>query len=498
MKRRLLAAALAALAWPASAAEVVSAGPDGMAATLYQSYLGQPDIALIAETRAIDLPAGESMIRFDGVASTLIPQTARVEGLPRAPRHVDFDYALLDAASILAKSVGRPAELVQAPPKGAEIRRAGTLVSQQGVLAFEDGAGVEAFGCGGPPARLLVGVPEGLRSAPSLSVRVRTEQAGRHTLRLSYLADRISWRAAYVARVGRDGRHLDIEGRIVLENNSATGFARVPTRFVAGEVPRTSETRAPAIDRERPRRDCWDNGRTSDPVFDTRRRDDDVEETTAMAFASGTGRAVPAPASLARAVEVEKLGDLKLYRLEEPMTIAARQQKLFTFLSARGVKADSLLAVTLAERRPVTGRPAQRLWRVGNTRAAGLGKPLPHGTVAIYGGGNTLLGTDTLPLAVAEGGTLELAGDPSGDVVYDHSIASEQREGVSFLRTRAVTLANVSGRAQSVELHLPQSQVQAVVSGLPRAIVRKGAFVAVLRLAAGEKRRLDIVTREAR
>lgn len=493
MKRRLLAGALIVLALPTAAAEVTSARPDRVAATLYQSTPGFPDVALISETRSIRLPAGDNVIHFEGVASTLIPQTARVEGLPTAPRHADFDYALFDAATVLDKSVGGPAELIQSPPKASETRRVGKLVSRQGIVAFEDEAGIEAFGCGGPPARLVVGIPPGLRSKPALSVRVQTDRPGRHSIRLSYLAERIRWRAVYVARFARDGRSFDLEGRIVLENGSATSFDRTPTRFVVGNVPRLRETRAPWIAAARPQRECWGKGRTSDPVFD--RRPEMLVAGAEQHFISASA-AAPAPASkpAGREVEQEALGDLKLFRLEEPVRIAALQQKLFTFMAATGVKAEPFFIVPVVTSQSIISGSARQAWRVNNTKAAGLGKPLPHGTVTLYGGGNTFLGADDISVGIPEGRSFALQGSAPGDVVFDHAVTAERKDGNALHRTRALALGNTTGRAVTVEVHLPQAQVRSVESGLDGVNAREGDWVWRTRLAPHEARRLTFAT----
>ena len=88
--RALLAAALACLSVMAPAQTIVmSPAPDKVAVTVYraQNASGTMDLewlqgfAIVRETRRISLPAGESELRFEGVASGIIPQSAIVEGL---------------------------------------------------------------------------------------------------------------------------------------------------------------------------------------------------------------------------------------------------------------------------------------------------------------------------------------------------------------------------------------------------------------------------------
>src|SRR5579862_5201621 len=116
-RKGLLAASVAALAWPALA-DVVSSGPEQVAVTVYRdaptsvARLRDEDagdasgLAMISETRTLDLPAGRTRIRFEGVADGIIPASAAVRGLPGALVERNFDYDLLDPGSLIEKTVG--------------------------------------------------------------------------------------------------------------------------------------------------------------------------------------------------------------------------------------------------------------------------------------------------------------------------------------------------------------------------------------------------------
>ena len=100
--RRLLAittalSLLAPAVWAQT--ESVSARPDGATVVIYRdrpvdtvalmeqsrqpwSRLDRQGLALIVETRTVDLPAGEGIIRFRGLATGVVPQSAVQEGLP--------------------------------------------------------------------------------------------------------------------------------------------------------------------------------------------------------------------------------------------------------------------------------------------------------------------------------------------------------------------------------------------------------------------------------
>lgn len=458
MKPALL---LLLLAGGATAGEVVSKAPEAVSATLYQSYRGLPDVALIVETRLVDLPAGDSVLRFDGVAASLIPATAQVSGLTEPPRESDFDFDLFDAAAILKKSIGQPVDLIESPPKSPEIHHRGELAAEGGVVLLKNGEGVESFGCGGPAARLDVPMPKGLRAVPSLSVRVHSDKAERREIHLSYLAGNLRWHAAYVARIAADGRHVALTGRIVLDNDTASSFKNVPARFVAGEVKRGRDTQAPIIPVQDVRHDCWAMSRTTDPVgwdpgLDYLNRMaglmQEVEvsgarNVTAMAIAP-----VPAPASAMQKATLETLGDLKLYRLSEPIHIAAKQQKFFEFAAFPKVEAEPSYSVSYGIDAAVEGGSAQSVWHFKNKEDKGLGRPLPKGAVTLYGPQGGYLGEDSVR-DVADRETFDLKGPQLGEVTFDHWLTREERRGNMTNRSHVLVLHN--NLAQPVAIDIP-------------------------------------------
>src|SRR5580698_10444735 len=116
------------LVWMAPVlAATVSQRPDKVALTIYHDevistadltspryyYVGRHNgIAYVSESRTLDLPAGPSTIEFRGVMSTIVPQTADIQGLPAGVLEQNCDYDLLSPASLLAKSVGQTVDLV--------------------------------------------------------------------------------------------------------------------------------------------------------------------------------------------------------------------------------------------------------------------------------------------------------------------------------------------------------------------------------------------------
>lgn len=482
MKPALL---LLLLAGGAAAGEVTSKAPEAVSATLYQSYRGLPDVALIVETRLIDLPAGDSVLRFDGVAASLIPATAQVSGLTEPPRESDFDFDLFDAATILRKSIGQPVDLVETPPKSPEIHHRGELVAEEGVVLLRNGEGVESFGCGGPAARLEVPVPQGLRAVPSLSVRVHADKAQRREVHLSYLAGNLRWHAAYVARIAADGRHVALTGRIVLDNDTASSFRNVPARFVAGEVNRGRGTQAPIIPVKAVRHDCWALARTTDPVgwdpgLDYLHRMAGLMQQVGISGARNvmamaiTPVSAPAPGAAMQKATLETLGDLKLYRLSQPIQIAAKQQKFFEFAAFPKVEAEPSYTVSYGLNAAVEGGSAQSVWHIRNKEDKGLGRPLPKGAVTLYDQHGGYLGEDSVR-DVADREAFDLKGPRLGEVTFDHWLTKEERTGDMTNRSHVLILRNNLGQSAVVDIPSEAGGKQTLVAHETRRLTYETA-----------------------
>jgi hypothetical protein len=82
----------------------------------------------------------------------------------------------------------------------------------------------------------------------------------------------------------------------------------------------------------------------------------------------------------------EELGDLKLYRIPEPVTIAAKSQKQVALLDRNGVKVESIYRQRLYVGDP-SPRPVMRVLTTRNRTAEGLGLPLPAGRVVLFSKG---------------------------------------------------------------------------------------------------------------
>ena len=420
--RRLLAITTALTVFAPTAwaqTESVSTRPDTATVVIYRdqpvdtvelmersrqpwSQLDREGLALIVETRTVDLPAGEGIIRFRGLATGVVPQSAVLEGLPAhvVERNADFD--LLSPASLMEKSVGEVVRVVRTnPATGEQVEKAAVIrAGAQGTVLEIDGR-FEALDCSGQTERVIFDrVPEGLGDQPVLSVRTRAERAGRHTVTLAYLATGLQWSADYVARLDPSDGTLDLTGWVTLANFGGTGFPDAPVQVVAGTLRKDAGT-VPVEPMVRyPQTGCWPQGTTTlgsgefaeyhAPPIMVPPPPPPPAPMMRMAVESAVDEIVVTGSRVARQGE---LGDYKIYTLPEPTTVAARQTKQVRFLEREGVAYERVYRANVLSADDES-RSSEIILKLKNEEAAGLGVALPGGSVAVMqpdGAGGVLL-----------------------------------------------------------------------------------------------------------
>ncbi|HEX8381254.1 MAG TPA: hypothetical protein VF619_11985 [Allosphingosinicella sp.] len=394
----LLAAAAAAGAQPAARSQ----RPDAVAVTVYRAPSRGPGegmdlrwlngFALITETRRVSIPAGESDVRFEGVAGGILPESAIVSGFPGGVREKNQDAWLLSPGSLLDASLGRRVHLRRTSPAGA-VRHTEAVVRSGagGAVVLETPDGIESLRCDGLASTLLYDrVPPNLSARPTLSVRVRSPRAVRATVTLSYIASGFDWQANYVARLSPDGARMDLFAWLTLANGDETGFSKASTQAVAGRLNRSSHSPArpqapPLVLR------CWPSGTTTSDL-----REQVFEKEEIVVSGSRLMEMMPPPPPVespappppppAMMAEQEELGDLKLYRIPEPVTVAARSQKQVALLSRQGIAVETIYRVD-GYIRNLGSQIVTRVLTTRNTRQDGLGLPLPAGRLVLFGTG---------------------------------------------------------------------------------------------------------------
>lgn len=400
--------AVAFFAATASAhADVISAHPDNVAVTFYHedavntsellragenSPIRNSGLAFVTETRTIDLPAGPAVVKFEGVTSTMVPQTASVDGLSAGVLEQNFDYDLLSPGSLLAKSIGETVRLVRTDAKsGKHVEETAIIRSGPDGAMFEINGKFEALRCSALPEKLVFEhIPGGLTDTPTLSVRTMAPVAGRYTIKLSYIATGLNWSADYVAHIKPGTNTLELRGWLTLANFSDTNFDHVPVNAVAGHLQTTGKDQPVRAQPLVLATNCWPTnidwatyprspallarlagrGNPEDAMYSP------VPVTAVaqqeMKFEGTTG------------IEARALGDYKLYPLPEPVTVAARQTKQIQFLYRPDVSFERIYQYSVYGDAVDRNQRTEIVLHLHNRTEDGLGKPLPAGGVSVF------------------------------------------------------------------------------------------------------------------
>ncbi|RJG57994.1 hypothetical protein D0Z70_01995 [Sphingobium terrigena] len=398
-----------AIVTPAQADTVISIRIDAVSVTVYRApgrAAGAIDrnwpggYALVTETRTVDLPQGESVVRFEGVAEGLMPETAILSGMPRGVREKNRDARLLSPAGLVDAYLKRRVTLRRTDRKTGKVTEQDAILSAgpTGGVIVQTAQGYEALGCSGLPERMLYReAPKDLSPRPTLSVIATSDRPTRATLQLTYLAEGFDWSASYVADM--KGETLDLMAWLTVANGGVTGFADAQLNVIAGQP-----NRQPRGAQARPtggplRLQCWPMDVTSThprwdlfPVDMRRPRmmemDDGLGEIVVSAQRRG-GILQSAPMAVASVTneviaEQEDLGDLKFYRVPVAVTVAANSQKQVALLRQPGVTVERLYAATTGGFDGGESRPMTLRLRLQNRKGDGLGLPMPSGRVAVF------------------------------------------------------------------------------------------------------------------
>lgn len=405
--RRLIAIGLllfaASSAIAAVAPIVLSEGPDNVGVTLYRDpdrgdgAIDRSDpssIALITETRTVTLPPGVVTVRFEGVASGIVPQSAILFGIN--PRERNRDAALLSQAGLVDAYTGQRVVLRRTDPATGNVsEERATIRSAANRMIIDTPRGAEAVYCSGLAQTLLYpGAPATLSSKPVLTMTTKDQPGGKVTITLAYIATGFDWDATYVGTIDEADESLDLFAWLTMTSADETSFVNATTSAVAGRINRSDETRGDdaraAISAARwldKVSECWPAGTTSDLPFPSPPPPPPPPAPMSMAMegdivVTGTlmrrnAQAVP----IAVTAKAESLSDLKLYRIPVPVTVAAKSQKQVAFMAHRRISGALIYRSRVSCCDP---DDPELLYRFRNVKRDGLGEPLPAGKVILY------------------------------------------------------------------------------------------------------------------
>jgi hypothetical protein len=339
-----------------------------LALTVYNSNL-----SLVRDVRQLTLPAGESRLRFMDIAASINPATVHFRSLTEPSKlsviEQNYEYDLLDPNKLLQKFVGREVTLVRPKMAGGsteydEVKA--TLLSLNGAPVWKVGNEI-VTGLSYESIRFPE-LPDNLYERPTLLWTLENSGTRRHRVEASYLTGNLSWSADYVLNVAKDEAIGDLDGWVTLVNHSGTAFKNAQLQLVAGDIHRVVAQYG-------------------------------MDEMRAMK-SMAVGANAPAP------FQQESFSEYHLYSLNRRTSIFDQESKQISLLSASRFPLRKVYVVngqayyyrSASQPGAPVKDPVQVFYKFKNEEKAGLGMPLPSGTIRVYQadsrGGSLFVGED--------------------------------------------------------------------------------------------------------
>jgi hypothetical protein len=340
-----------------------------LAVTVYNSSL-----ALVRDVRQLNLGPGESRLRFMDIAASINPAAVHFRSMTEPSKlsvlEQNYEYDLLDPVKLLQKFVGREVTLLRPKLTSGtteydEVKA--TLLALNGAPVWKVGSEI-VTGLSYESIRFPE-LPDNLYERPTLLWTVQNSGARRQKVEASYLASNLSWSADYVLNVGKDESSGDLDGWVTLVNHTGTAFRNAQLQLVAGDLHRELPV----------------NGRNFKAL----------------------DQALPAmEAAAAGTFTQEAFSEYHLYSLGRRTSIFDQESKQISLLGASRVPLEKVYVVSgqsyyyrsVAQPGAPVKDPVQVFYKFKNEDKAGLGMPLPAGTIRVYQadsrGGSLFVGED--------------------------------------------------------------------------------------------------------
>lgn len=355
------------------------------------------NFAVVRDKIPLDLKQGENDVKFDGATVHLEPDSVILRdpaGIPlqileqnyrNDPVTQQLLLSLFEGKEIdfYVREMNKPDRVVKGkiirsgyvPHGGAAMNRYGNQYAMsQMAMANAVGAGQPIIEVDGQIRFSLPGEPvfpslgDDTILKPQLAWKINSPKALKTDAELGYITGGMSWEASYNVVAPEKGDLLDIIGWVTMDNQSGRDFVDARIKLMAGDV---NKLAPPGM------------------------QDGGIAKGRAMAFAAA------APSE--PAVTEKAFDEYHLYTLERPSTLHDRETKQVEFVRASGVKSEVVYVYDgmfidwnrwrgydMSNRRTSEEFGAQSQTKVAvmrefkNTKANGLGIPLPKGRVRFY------------------------------------------------------------------------------------------------------------------
>ncbi len=343
---------------------------DSVSVTIYNQ-----GTALVQDRRTFTLDAGNNLINFTDVASSIDPTSVTfvslTDPLGTTVLEQNYVYDLVNSSALLQRYLDETIRVTTID--GAVFE--GQLLSGRSeiILRTEDGEVIVVS-----PDDLrdiqFPELPDGLITRPTLRWLVDSATDGEQQVELTYLTGGINWAADYNVLLATDNASLDINGWVTLNNTSGTTYENALVKLVAGDVNRAPEVRGTPM--------------------------------AEAGFAADEAQAAPS-------VQQREFFEYQLYEISRNVTVGNNETKQVEFVSGVGVAANTYFVYDASapyygygsfytdQFFSTTGVTDVQNWLEFSTgEESGLGADLPAGRIRVYqedvDGAALLIGENTI------------------------------------------------------------------------------------------------------
>ncbi|HRI43817.1 MAG TPA: DUF4139 domain-containing protein [Fimbriimonadaceae bacterium] len=320
------------------------------------------DFAMVNETREVELAEGRSRVGIQGV-SKLLDHDSVMYSWPKTKDakvvSSTYDLGMNQSTRLLKRYLGKEVDLVYRSDAGKESeRKRGVLeITDEG---YENPHVVVRVGdtyVVNPDATIEAPVTGDIVTIPQLSADVESPRAQQALIAVSYLTSGLSWNADYSATLKPESESMGLECWATVTNRTGIDFEDASISFVAGSPNRAVR---PAMEQ-------------ADALF---AKAEDRSGSMAMNN---------------RFEEPQRVGELYAFPYKAKASIKQDQQNRVRMMGSDSVSVKRDYAIRLPQLYDggYYGNPSQRLpatlsLQFVNTPEAGLGQPLPGGTLRVY------------------------------------------------------------------------------------------------------------------
>ena len=347
-----MTALLLASAMPAIAQDSTPEQRNQLNVTLYQNGM-----ALIQDSRTLNLEQGIQNIRFQGVTPQIIADSALLAGTDINVLERNYTYDLISLEALLKASIGQQIGLQLNGRFFGNM--AGPYFVNATLVAVQNQRMIIKADVPGENSQKILAlpinqygdlisfdqVPGHLSESPTLSMQVQANTAGESPVTLTYLSNGFDWQASYVSDITSE-TSINLDAWVTLQNHTNTALNDARVQLLAGEVNRAM------------------------PVHQLRNKMMQDAEMVAMA---------PPPAA-----QLENVGDYKLFTLPRNINLAAKQKKQVALFNAERVRVEKHYTLPLDLSHSAKRVKARVSLKLSNTPEAGLGTPMPAGIMRFY------------------------------------------------------------------------------------------------------------------